>query len=120
MPRPSWGLSIAVSIGVVVPAVVAWAQAGDADAGGNWLWRSYRSGGWFMHPILACWLITTAVSLERFWSILRDRTDVERVVVGLHREIKSGGTSAGLEHARSCDGPLARVLTHALSRARGG
>ena len=82
-------------VAVLVPVAVilalalsaAWAQGNGGGGEGNWLWRSYRAGGWFMHPILLCWLVSLIVSLERLWALLRDRTDSRAVVEKLDRDL---------------------------------
>jgi biopolymer transport protein ExbB len=111
-------LSLAAGLAISVSA--AWAQANGAGEEGNWLWRSYRAGGWFMHPILLCWLAAMGVSIERLWALLRDRSDNRRVVESIDLELATGGPDAARRVAGDQRGPLARVLGHGLSRAEGG
>jgi biopolymer transport protein ExbB len=105
-------------MGLALSVGAAWAQEGGGE--GNWLWRSYRAGGWFMHPILLCWLVSLIVSLERIWALVRDRSNSRTVVETVDRELSGGGPGAAAAVAAKLPGALARVLAHGLSRARGG
>jgi biopolymer transport protein ExbB len=112
---------VPVAIGLALCLSAAWAQGNGGGGGeGSWLWRSYRAGGWFMHPILLCWVVALIVSLERLWALLRDRTESRSVVELIDRQLSENGASAATELAGRQPGGLARVLAHGLSRARGG
>jgi biopolymer transport protein ExbB len=99
----------------LAPALAAAAPAGE----GNWLWRLYEAGGFFMHPILVCAVAAAAVALERAWAWWRDRQDpgavLSRVLAALPR-----GTGAARAQAEHEEGPLGRILEHGLARAAAG
>lgn len=67
-----------------------------------------------MHPILLCWIVFLAVTLERVWSAWRNREgrDAVRAVLA---EVAGSGVGAGERR-----GPLARVLAHGASRVAVG
>ena len=111
---------VVIGFGLCAATALAWAQGSGTAQEGSWLWRSYRAGGWFMHPILLCWLVGTAVTLERIWSMLRDRGNRRRTLDVLRDELKNGNSESARVAAANLPGPLARVLGHGLSRAAGG
>ena len=108
-----------VILGLLFITPLAWGQAGEA-AGSNWLLRTYRAGGPFMHPILFCWLVAVTVTVERLWALFRDRGSAREVVAEIQSGMREGGRKEAIERAHGLEGPIARVLEHGMSRMSSG
>ncbi len=118
--RRSIGRAAGWFLGPPAAGAMAPAAAWAAEPGsGNWLWRLYEAGGFFMHPILLCGVVAAVVVAERTWAWWLDRRG-SRLALSRVLAAAAEGAPAASEAAGRERGPLARVLARALERAAVG
>jgi biopolymer transport protein ExbB len=104
------------------PAGVAAAAAAAAGRVPNQsgILELYWTGGFFMHPILACSVIGLAIILERLYFFAKARTDTGRLMNELLRVLQEEGFEAAQRMLHGTRGPIAAVLHSGLARAKKG
>ena len=82
--------------------------------------EKYVQGGMFMHALLAASIIGLVFIIERFFTLLRARVDVKKlmrdVITALHNE----GVDAAMKVCERTRGPIAAILHSGLLRAGHG
>ncbi len=86
----------------------------------NWLSEKYVAGGFFMHPILACFVLGLAFVIERFWTLSRARVNTKDFILKVKKALDEGGVEAAKELCANTRGPVASVFHAGLLRADEG
>jgi len=73
-----------------------------------------KAGGWLMLPILLCSVAAMAITVERFWTLNRERVAPENLVVRVWQWVNEGELDE--EHIKLLrqSSPLGRILAAAL------
>ena len=73
-----------------------------------------KAGGWLMLPILLCSVAAMAITVERFWTLNRERVAPENLVVRVWQWVNDGKLDE--EHIKQLrqSSPLGRILAAAL------
>ena len=73
-----------------------------------------KAGGWLMLPILLCSVAAMAITVERFWTLNRERVAPENLVVRVWQWVNEGKLDE--EHIKQLrqSSPLGRILAAAL------
>lgn len=70
----------------------------------------YRSGGWFMHPILLTGVLILALALERSWVILRASSwNFGRLKTDLVKHLQRGDTNGAANLCKDITSPVGQV-----------
>lgn len=86
----------------------------------NWLVEKYNAGGFFMHPILACFVIGLGFVIERMWTLTRASINTKDFVVKVKKALMDEGIDKAKEICTQTRGPVASVFYAGLLRADEG
>jgi len=100
----------------------AWAQGGagaaatseDAEGQPRTLTDWYAMGGWIMHGIVGCSMLTVGLVLERFWALRRSAIIPAVLLRKLHETLKKHDLTGVLKLCSGSDTSLARVMRAGL------
>lgn len=76
----------------------------------------FLKGGGMMWPILACFILGLAISLERMWSLARASVNTRKFLAKVQTALKEGGVEAAKEVCENTRGPVASIFHAGLSR----
>jgi biopolymer transport protein ExbB len=74
-----------------------------------------RQGGWVMLPIILCSIAATAIIVERFWALRRQRICPRHLVDQIWQQVLNGRLDARKITAVRASSPLGRVLAAGLA-----
>ena len=77
-----------------------------------------KAGGWLMAPIILCSILTTAIVLERFWTLQRKRIVPKHLVAQIWHWAKNNQLDAEHINSLRAGSPLGRVLAAGLVNLR--
>jgi biopolymer transport protein ExbB len=80
----------------------------------------FVQGGEFMYPILACLVIGIAISIERFFSLIRASVNTKKFLAEVTNALDKKGTDAAVEVCQKTKGPVAAIFHAGLLRADKG
>ncbi|MGB9664683.1 MAG: MotA/TolQ/ExbB proton channel family protein [Ignavibacteria bacterium] len=101
----------------IINAIIAQAQ----DTGVlNFLQEKYNAGGFFMHPILASFIIGLAFSIERFFTLTRANINTKKFLLDVKKALEEGGVEKAKELCANTRGPVASVFHAGLLRVDEG
>jgi biopolymer transport protein ExbB len=84
------------------------------------LYQMYVDGGFFMHPILGCFIIGLAICFERFWTLTRASVDTRQFLAGIKKALTEDGVDTAVEICEKTRGPVAAIFHAGLLRAHRG
>jgi len=76
----------------------------------------FLQGGGMMWPILACFILGMAISLERMWSLAKASVNTRKFLAKVQTALKEGGIEAAKEVCENTRGPVASIFHAGLSR----
>lgn len=82
------------------------------------MWEIIQAGGWVMWPIIACSIVATAITVERFWSLRRKRIVPEHLVAQIWHWTKTNQLDAERIKTLRQTSPLGRILAAGLVNLR--
>jgi biopolymer transport protein ExbB len=97
-----------------VAEVAREASAEEESADSRTVRDWYNMGGWIMHGILTCSILTLALVLERVWALRRNAIVPSGLLSELHDNLQSREISQVLRLCGSSDTSIARVLRAGL------
>jgi len=101
----------------IINALIAQAQ----DSGLlNLLQQKYIEGGFFMHPILASFIIGLAFAFERLYTLSRANINTKRFILEVKKALEEGGVEKAKEVCANTRGPVASVFHAGLLRVDEG
>lgn len=74
------------------------------------MFQLLAKGGWVMYVLLGCSILALAITLERFYNLLRAQNDVDKLISGVKRLLVQGKILEALRLAKQEKGPVAAVL----------
>lgn len=77
-----------------------------------------KAGGWVMWPLILCSIVSTAIILERFWSLQTRRICPKHLVAQIWHWAKSNQLDAAHLAALRDSSPLGRILAAGLANLR--
>lgn len=77
----------------------------------------YMKGGFFMHPILLCSIISLAVFMERLWSFRRSRVIPESFLPKVEKFVREGKLNEAVGLCKLDNSSMARILMVGLKNA---
>jgi biopolymer transport protein ExbB len=80
----------------------------------------YVDGGFFMHPILGCFIIGLAICFERFLALTRASVNTRQFLASIKKALAEGGVDTALEICEKTRGPVAAIFHAGLLRAARG
>jgi biopolymer transport protein ExbB len=80
----------------------------------------YVDGGFFMHPILGCFIIGLAICFERFWTLTRAAVNTRRFLESVKKALVEEGVEAAVGICEKTRGPVAGIFHAGLQRAHRG
>lgn len=80
----------------------------------------FVQGGEFMYPILACLVIGVAISIERFFSLMRASVNTKKFLAEVTNALDKKGTDAAVDVCQKTKGPVAAIFHAGLLRADKG
>ena len=80
----------------------------------------FLKGGYFMWPLLALAVFGLAVSIERFWTLSRARTNVRDLMNQVLSALKTDGVEAAIQVCETTRGPIPAILHAGLRRSNIG
>jgi len=84
------------------------------------LYQMYVDGGFFMHPILGCFIIGLAICFERFWTLTRASVNTRQFLESIKKALTEDGIDTAVEICEKTRGPVAAILHAGLLRAHRG
>ncbi len=79
-----------------------------------------KAGGWLMLPIILCSVLSTAVVIERLWSLRREKVAPRHLLAQVWRWFKDGELTSQKLKALRQNSPLGEILAGGLANARHG
>jgi len=70
----------------------------------------YMQGGFFMHPILICSIISLAIFMERLWSLRRKNVISYPLLQNLERLLKDGKHSEAVSLCKADNSSMSRIF----------
>lgn len=80
----------------------------------------YVQGGFFMHPILLCWIIGLGLGIAKLILLLRSGVNTRKFIASVRTTLKESGLNGALELCERTKGPVASIMHAGLSRAKDG
>jgi biopolymer transport protein ExbB len=77
----------------------------------------FLKGGIFMWPILLLAIMGLAITLERFWTLSRARTNVRDLMAKVIAALRSEGVDAAIQVCETTRGPIPAILHAGLRRS---
>lgn len=77
----------------------------------------YVKGGFFMHPILLCSILSLAILMERLWNLRRKKVIPEALLPKVERLIREQKFSEAVSACKSDSSSLARIIIAGLKNA---
>ncbi|MCI0694860.1 MotA/TolQ/ExbB proton channel family protein [candidate division KSB1 bacterium] len=84
------------------------------------LYQMYIDGGFFMHPILGCFIIGLAICFERFWTLTRASVNTGQFLASVKKALAEDGIDTAVEICEKTRGPVAAIFHAGLLRAHRG
>lgn len=84
------------------------------------LYQMYIDGGFFMHPILGCFIIGLAICFERFWTLTRASVNTRQLLEGIKKALVEDGIERAVDMCEKTRGPVAAIFHAGLQRADRG
>jgi len=89
-------------------------SGGTSRQGGRCVLAVIESGGWIMLPLIFCSIVTAAITLERLWSLKRNRVIPQHLLAQIWLWIKNDELTEERLDAIREGSPLGRILAVAL------
>jgi len=77
----------------------------------------YVKGGFFMHPILLCSILSLAILMERLWNLRRKKVIPEALLPKVERLIREQKFSEAVSACKADTSSLARIIMAGLKNA---
>lgn len=77
----------------------------------------YMKGGFFMHPILLCSIISLAIFMERLWSFRRSKVIPESLLPKVEKFVREGRHNEAVGLCKLDNSSMARILMVGLKNA---
>jgi biopolymer transport protein ExbB len=99
----------------------ATAETAPTATGFQMLKEKFIQGGWaFMLPILICFILGLALSIERIITLNIASVNTEKLLTRIDERLKDGDVNGAMEICRSTPGPAASVLFEGLKNTANG
>src|SRR3990172_3407987 len=82
--------------------------------------KMFNDGGFFMWPILGCFVLGLAISFERFWTLSRASINTRKFLATIKKALNEGGVEAATEVCANTRGPVASIFHAGLLRVDRG
>jgi biopolymer transport protein ExbB len=105
--------SLPVLLSILIAALLPFSALGPLE-------EPFREGGWGMRLILFSFLVSGYLIVDRAIKMLKTQFDTRAFMDKFDRLLAGGDMQGALQHARSVDKPLARILAAGLSHADKG
>jgi biopolymer transport protein ExbB/TolQ len=81
--------------------------------------QAFNYGGWGMWPILAIFLITAGIAVDRVLYLQKARVDIDKLMSLLKSQIVSGNIRGAINTCEATPAPVTRIIAAGLRRAGG-
>lgn len=81
------------------------------------LYDFYVQGGFFMHPILLCSIVSLAIFMERLWSLRRKKVIPDSLLSKVEKLVKEGRLSDAVSLCKREDSSMSRIVMVGLKNA---
>ncbi len=81
------------------------------------LMEAFEKGGWGMWPILALFIITVGIAVERFMYVGKSKIDVDKLMGILKSQIVSGNIQAAVNTCMAQPKPATKIIAAGLRKA---
>lgn len=87
---------------------------------GTFFFDLVQKGGYLMYPIILCSIIAVAISIERLWSLRRDKVIPPAVLSGVKSSLLKGRLDRAVSICRETPSPMGSIILAAISSAGKG
>jgi biopolymer transport protein ExbB/TolQ len=81
--------------------------------------QSFHDGGWGMYPILALFIITVGICIDRVMYLGKSKVDVDKLMSLLKSQIVAGNIRGAINTCEASPAPVTRIIAAGLRQAGG-